>query len=65
MVTAAAADGRPCQPLVVLASLVDKLPNLAGLARTCEVLAAESLVRRAAQPRGGHGPLAGVEGDAS
>ena len=27
--------------LVVIASLVDKIPNLAGLARTCEVLGAE------------------------
>jgi tRNA(Leu) C34 or U34 (ribose-2'-O)-methylase TrmL len=30
--------------LVVIASLVDKIPNLAGLARTCEVLGAEALV---------------------
>ena len=30
--------------LVVVASLVDKIPNLAGLARTCEVLGAEALV---------------------
>jgi tRNA G18 (ribose-2'-O)-methylase SpoU len=30
--------------LIVVASLVDKLPNLAGLARTCEVLGAEALV---------------------
>lgn len=29
--------------LVVVASLVDKVPNLAGLARTCEVLGAEAL----------------------
>ncbi len=31
---------------VVVASLVDKVPNLAGLARTCEVFAAECLVLR-------------------
>ncbi|CAK9022859.1 unnamed protein product [Durusdinium trenchii] len=30
-------------PLVVLASLVDKLPNLAGLSRTCEVFHCEAL----------------------
>ena len=30
--------------VVVVASLVDKIPNLAGLARTCEVLGAEALV---------------------
>lgn len=30
--------------LVVVASLVEKIPNLAGLARTCEVLGAERLV---------------------
>ena len=29
--------------LIVVASLVDKIPNLAGLARTCEVLGAEAL----------------------
>ena len=36
----------PVRPagLVVVASLVDKIPNLAGLARTCEVLGAEALV---------------------
>ena len=34
---------RPPGP-VVIASLVDKIPNLAGLARTCEVLGAEALV---------------------
>lgn len=44
VLTDVAQDGRPCQPLVVLASLVDKVPNLAGLARTCEIFAAESLV---------------------
>lgn len=30
-------------PLVVLASLVDKIPNLAGLCRTCEVFHCEAL----------------------
>jgi tRNA G18 (ribose-2'-O)-methylase SpoU len=30
--------------LIVLASLVEKIPNLAGLARTCEVMGAEALV---------------------
>jgi tRNA G18 (ribose-2'-O)-methylase SpoU len=32
------------QGLVVVASLIDRIPNLAGLARTCEVFRAESLV---------------------
>eukprot|EP00537_Pseudo-nitzschia_pungens_P007076 CAMPEP_0172359626 /NCGR_PEP_ID=MMETSP1060-20121228/3809_1 /TAXON_ID=37318 /ORGANISM="Pseudo-nitzschia pungens, Strain cf. cingulata" /LENGTH=1935 /DNA_ID=CAMNT_0013081375 /DNA_START=65 /DNA_END=5872 /DNA_ORIENTATION=+ len=32
------------QELIVCASLVDKVPNLAGLARTCEIFAAQSLV---------------------
>jgi tRNA G18 (ribose-2'-O)-methylase SpoU len=36
------AGGR--QPVVLVASLVDKVPNLAGLARTCEVFRASSLV---------------------
>lgn len=36
--------GRPCQPVVVLATLVNRAPNLGGLARTCEVFRAESLV---------------------
>ena len=40
--SAAARDGAP--GLVVVASLVEKIPNLAGLARTCEVLGAERLV---------------------
>jgi len=43
-------------------SLAEVQPERVARAR---LLAAESLVRRAAQPRGGHGPLAGVEGDAS
>lgn len=30
--------------LIVVASLIDKLPNLGGLARTCEVLGVKSLV---------------------
>ena len=32
------------QELIVVASLIDKLPNLAGLARTCEVFRASRLV---------------------
>lgn len=32
------------QSIIVVASLIDKTPNLAGLARTCEVFRAESLV---------------------
>ena len=43
--------GGPCAPagtrrhdLVVVASLIDKVPNLAGLARTAEVLGAGTLV---------------------
>ena len=38
------AVGRKKQSLVVVASLVDKIPNLAGLARTSEIFAAERLV---------------------
>lgn len=40
-----AADAPPerAPGLIVVASLVDKIPNLAGLARTCEVLGAEAL----------------------
>lgn len=38
------AAGRPKRPLIVCAVLVDKVPNLAGLARTAEILAAERLV---------------------
>ena len=34
---------RRYQPVIVLASLVGKLPNLAGIARTCEVLGVQSL----------------------
>lgn len=34
---------RSRQPLVVIASLVDKIPNLAGLCRTCEVFHCEAL----------------------
>jgi tRNA guanosine-2'-O-methyltransferase len=31
------------QQLIIAASLVDKVPNLAGLARTCEVFRAQAL----------------------
>ena len=40
----AAAAARAPDGLVVVASLVEKIPNLAGLARTCEVLGAARLV---------------------
>jgi len=30
--------------LIVVASLIDKLPNLGGLARTCEVLGVKTLI---------------------
>ncbi|GKY96607.1 hypothetical protein MPSEU_000620300 [Mayamaea pseudoterrestris] len=36
--------GRRKQPLIVCASLIDKAPNLAGLARTAEIFAADRLV---------------------
>eukprot|EP00977_Amphora_coffeiformis_P010466 scaffold2448_cov155-Amphora_coffeaeformis.AAC.10 len=36
--------GRRRQPLIVCASLVDKVPNLGGLARTSEIFAADRLV---------------------
>lgn len=36
--------GRRHQPIIVVASLIDKAPNLGGLARTCEIFAAECLV---------------------
>ena len=36
--------GRPCQPLIVFASFVNRTPNLGGLARTCEIFRAETLV---------------------
>lgn len=37
--------GRPVQAgLVVCASLVDKVPNLAGLTRTCEIFGAAELI---------------------
>eukprot|EP00931_Biecheleriopsis_adriatica_P117177 TRINITY_DN92713_c0_g1_i1.p1 TRINITY_DN92713_c0_g1~~TRINITY_DN92713_c0_g1_i1.p1 ORF type:complete len:1761 (+),score=363.55 TRINITY_DN92713_c0_g1_i1:591-5285(+) len=39
----AAALARSRAPLVVVASLVDKTPNLAGLCRTCEVFHCEAL----------------------
>ncbi|KAG7359263.1 methyltransferase [Nitzschia inconspicua] len=38
------AAGTHKQPLIVCASLVDKVPNLGGLARTSEIFAAQSLV---------------------
>eukprot|EP01138_Halocafeteria_seosinensis_P004912 gb/GECG01005023.1/.p1 GENE.gb/GECG01005023.1/~~gb/GECG01005023.1/.p1 ORF type:complete len:1947 (+),score=202.07 gb/GECG01005023.1/:1-5841(+) len=37
-------SGRKHQPVIMCAALVDKTPNLGGLARTCEVFSAESLV---------------------
>eukprot|EP00939_MAST-03C_sp_MAST-3C-sp1_P001245 g1245.t1 len=37
-------DRRPRQQIIVVASLVDKVPNLAGLARTCEIFRANKLV---------------------
>jgi tRNA guanosine-2'-O-methyltransferase len=36
--------GRKKQPLIVCASLIDKVPNLGGLARTSEIFAAEKLI---------------------
>ena len=38
------AAGRRKQPLIVCASLIDKIPNLGGLARTSEIFAANRLV---------------------
>ncbi|KAL7550137.1 hypothetical protein ACHAWF_013382 [Thalassiosira exigua] len=38
------AAGKRKQSLVVCASLIDKVPNLAGLARTCEIFSARLLV---------------------
>jgi tRNA guanosine-2'-O-methyltransferase len=38
------AAGTHKQPLIVCATLVDKVPNLGGLARTSEIFAAQSLV---------------------
>ncbi|KAL7691847.1 putative tRNA/rRNA methyltransferase, SpoU type, tRNA (guanine-N1-)-methyltransferase [Plasmopara halstedii] len=35
---------QPRQPIIMCASLVDKIPNLAGLARTCEIFNAEKLI---------------------
>lgn len=35
---------RERQPIIVLASLIDRVPNLAGLSRTCEIFLAEKLV---------------------
>lgn len=42
--TARDAAGRACQPLIVVASFIDKATNLGGLTRTCEIFSAESLV---------------------
>jgi tRNA guanosine-2'-O-methyltransferase len=36
--------GRRKQSLIVIASLIDKVPNLGGLARTCEIFGADTLV---------------------
>lgn len=36
--------GRRKQNLIVCASLIDKIPNLGGLARTCEIFAAQRLI---------------------
>jgi tRNA guanosine-2'-O-methyltransferase len=38
------AAGKKKQKLIVCATLIDKVPNLAGLARTCEIFAARTLV---------------------
>jgi tRNA guanosine-2'-O-methyltransferase len=38
------AAGRRKQPLIVCASLIDKVPNLGGLARTSEIFAADKLI---------------------
>jgi tRNA G18 (ribose-2'-O)-methylase SpoU len=40
----ATAQNEARQELIIVASLIDKLPNLAGLARTCEVFRASKLV---------------------
>ena len=37
-------SSRPRQEIIVIATLVDKTPNLAGLARTCEIFGATKLV---------------------
>ncbi|TYZ67219.1 hypothetical protein PybrP1_005555 [[Pythium] brassicae (nom. inval.)] len=44
VVAALAARQSRRQPVILCASLVDKVPNLAGLARTCEVFNAQALV---------------------
>jgi tRNA guanosine-2'-O-methyltransferase len=38
------AAGKKKQKLIVCATLIDKVPNLAGLARTCEIFSAQTLV---------------------
>jgi tRNA G18 (ribose-2'-O)-methylase SpoU len=37
-------ESRPRNHLIVVASLIDRLPNLAGLCRTCEIFNAEQLI---------------------
>ena len=44
VLTAVSATGRRCQPFIVVASLVDRVPNLGGLARTAEIFALEALL---------------------
>lgn len=44
MVAALNARHQRRQPVILCASLVDKIPNLAGLARTCEIFNAQTLV---------------------
>jgi hypothetical protein len=41
VLTELADGGRPCQPFVMVASLVNRVPNLGGLARTCEIFGGE------------------------
>ena len=40
----ARAEQKTKQSIVVVASLLDRVPNLAGLTRTCEIFGAEALV---------------------
>lgn len=44
---AGSGEGRSCQDIIVVASLVDKVPNIAGLARTAEVGHAEGAAPQA------------------
>ena len=39
-----AAEQQPRQSIIVVASLLDRVPNLAGLTRTCEIFRAQALV---------------------